>query len=89
MTTGLADALAALPDQADAPPGPQCSIGALLSLLTETDPDAAALLRATLDGPVKAVPIAETLTKEGHPIAVHTIRRHRRRGTPVGCRCPR
>ncbi|MGW8403753.1 hypothetical protein ACWGMW_07755 [Streptomyces albidoflavus] len=85
--TNLALELGAL---AAAPPtqrGPRCSVGVFIG---DATPDEAAALRAVLETPdVSSTAIAEALNRHGSALTAYTVARHRRRGAPNGCRCPR
>jgi hypothetical protein len=83
---GLAAELDALATAPAAPRGPRCQIG---QLLETADADVAESLRAVLETTVSATVIAEALGRHGNQVTAWTVNRHRRRGTPNGCRCPR
>ncbi|MFF1600821.1 hypothetical protein ACFVYV_25485 [Streptomyces mirabilis] len=84
--TGLAADLDALTSAPAAHRGPRCHIGLLLE---GADTDVAESLRAVLETTVSATVIAEALGRHGNQVTAWTVNRHRRRGTPNGCRCPR
>lgn len=68
--------------------GPPCSIGTILTRLKKDDPAGHAALLESIDTPTLAATIiANTLTDLGFDVTVHSIRRHRKRGTAEGCIC--
>ncbi len=67
--------------------GPPCTVGAALSSIA---PETAETLRRILDtATVTSTAIAAVLSQHGPAVASNTVARHRRRGQPNGCRCPR
>lgn len=84
--TGLAADLDALTTAPAVQRGPRCHIGLLLEA---ADTDVATSLRTVLETTVSATVIAEALSRYGDPVTAWTVNRHRRRGTPNGCRCER
>jgi hypothetical protein len=89
VTISLADALASVPGQR-VRTGPPCQVNAFLDNLDQNDPAAADAFRAVIDNPQAIVSkIAEVLASNGHEVEPQALRRHRRRSTPSGCKCPR
>lgn len=69
--------------------GPPCSIGLILERLKADDPAGHAALVDSIDTPeLAATMIANALSDAGYSVTVHSIRRHRKRGTAEGCICP-
>lgn len=70
-------------------PGPICSVTAALERIAAEDPDIAGKVRQRVDDArFPATGVADVLTKRtGVQVASQSLRRHRRRGTPSGCRC--
>lgn len=68
--------------------GPACQFGALLQELAKTDPQGRDALEHAVDNHgIAATIIANACMVAGHDISVHSIRRHRKRGTSDGCTC--
>jgi hypothetical protein len=89
-TSGLVSDLEALAGEQSQRRGPECTVGAILGRLAGTDPDAAAALGKALDDPrIGGTRIATVLAGHGNLVQSGTVARHRRRGAPNGCRCPR
>lgn len=81
----LASRLAALKNPKKGPP---CAIGVILQDLKKNDPSGYKALAESIDNHnLAATGIANTLAELGMPITVHSIRRHRKRGTAEGCAC--
>ncbi|MGZ4745696.1 MAG: hypothetical protein ACXVYY_01300 [Oryzihumus sp.] len=67
-----------------------CGMVKVLTELANDQPESFSKLLAVLDNlAVPASFVADVLTKHGHQVSDQTVRRHRRRGTAGGCRCPR
>lgn len=74
----------------DRKPGPACGFGQILGELTVLSPALAEAAVAAVDNPrVVLNDLAKYLTGQGFPIRAYTVSRHRKRGEPDGCRCPR
>lgn len=84
----LADELDALAEWRPIP-GPRCTVGQLLVTLAATDPLGAEKLHKHIEGSTPLTALSEILFSSGYMIRPGTISRHRRRGTPRGCACPR
>lgn len=70
--------------------GARCTVGMLLERMAAAAVDEAAALAAALDDPsIPAADIGRVLNSHGHDMQSGTLARHRRRGQPTGCRCPR
>lgn len=68
--------------------GPVCTTGYLLEQVAKTDPAGHQALAESIDDhAIAATVIARALHEAGHQVSVHSIRRHRKRGTPEGCVC--
>lgn len=68
--------------------GPQCSVGALLDELQETDPAGhQALIEILENRDITAPVIANALAQLGYKVHRDTIVRHRRRAKGSGCSC--
>jgi hypothetical protein len=76
---------------APAKPGPVCSVSVALARIAATDETVAAEVRKRVDDDAyPAAGVATVLTnRTGAVVAAYTLRRHRKRGTVTGCRCPR
>lgn len=85
---GILDDLQALTSPV---PGPPCAVRKALELIAVEDEKIAGKVSAlVVDDRVPATGVADVLAKRtGVQMASQTVRRHRRRGTPSGCRCPR
>lgn len=85
--TNLDEALASLLDER---PGRsisvRCFTGQALEDLPESTRD---LFQRVIDSDIPAVRVAEVLAEQGIDLAPTGISRHRRRGKPGGCRCPK
>lgn len=69
--------------------GPRCEFGSFLEHLAGDDPEGHAALQRLLDETtMPATTIAGALREAGHVVSVHSMRRHRKRGTAEGCTCP-
>ena len=71
--------------------GPQCMVGRILQWVKHKEAEGVfeALQRVLDDPAVEASTLAQYLRENDYEVAAYTIRRHRRRGTGEGCRCPR
>lgn len=84
----LAAALDALAQPA--PKGPPCTVGTYLAQLARRDAALHARVVALVDDTeVQAPRLAGALKVDGAGVSAYTLRRHRRRGTADGCKCPR
>lgn len=89
-SSDLAGDLEALAGEQSQRRGPACTVGAVLARLADTDPEAAAALDKALDdSSIGSTRIAAVLAGHGQTLQASTVARHRRRGEPNGCRCPR
>lgn len=70
--------------------GRRCSVGALLERMAADSPDDGVALSQALDNrEVPLVALGRVLNSHGFAVQSGTLARHRRRGEPTGCRCPR
>lgn len=87
---GGLDADALLADLASIPPGRgghACHTGYALAQLDES---LRARVLAALDNPIlSSSDLCRVLNKHGFDLRTSNVARHRRRGTPNGCKCPR
>ena len=85
---GILDELAELAPQL---PGPTCGVTKAIEKITAASPEIGEAVRERVDShEYPAVGVATVLTsRTGTPVSAFTVRRHRKRGTPDGCRCPR
>lgn len=59
-------------------------------ILEQLDEEARSVVEAKIDDQtIHASVLADVLTRNGHPVHGDSVRRHRRRGTAGGCKCPR
>lgn len=71
-------------------PGPSCGTGRAIAALSTDHPESVTQLLALMDNDtVSASLFARFLSKQGFPVAVQSVQRHRRRGAVNGCRCAR
>ena len=72
-------------------PGPQCGVTTALHKIASTNPEVGTAVRERVDSTdYPASGVASVLTaRTSVPVSAYTVRRHRKRGTPDGCRCPR
>ena len=87
---GILDDLNALTSRPNLP-GPACGVTTALGKITAAAPEIGAAVRERVDsGDYPASGVATVLTaRTGTAVSAFTVRRHRKRGTPDGCRCPR
>lgn len=68
--------------------GPPCQMGLILAKIKADDPAGHDALIAALDDPqIHATRLTTALKAAGYEATVHSVRRHRKRGTSDGCLC--
>ena len=71
-------------------PGPACAVASYLAELLVRDAAMHARVVALIDNPaIVASGLADVLRTDGLVAGADTVRRHRKRSTSSGCRCPR
>jgi hypothetical protein len=85
---GILDALTGLARQL---PGPTCGVTTAIEKIAAAAPEVAEQVRVRVNSAeYPASGVATVLeNRTGVKVSAFTVRRHRKRGTPDGCRCPR
>lgn len=81
----LEAALAAVPKTVK---GPACGVALYRQAASPADVDFLDQQLARTDDPFLIARLSAALRAEGHEVSASTLRRHQRRGTADGCKCP-